>query len=189
MHVCDWEDLSWFISVNAYKGDGNLLLLCVLHFLHPHRIDFCVGSRAGSLVRAAAPHPFQMGGPFRLILPSTPTAAELMRWSRSSAHTKRMGTNLLPLWSRDKHVLQPVVLKCSTSNTKPQEKVIQSAPEMITTVKPNPTAETPFLRGKEMLLCTATNCSGWPLTAACSLSLISSPSSSSRGKLGVTDAL
>lgn len=80
-------------------------------FLCPHRINSHGASRDGSFVWAAALHPFQMGGSFRIILPSTPTStAELMRWSRSSAHKRGMGTDLLPLRGKDKHMLQSLLV-------------------------------------------------------------------------------
>jgi len=90
MHICDFKNLSWNSPIHFTEClQGRWELIAPLHpcvFFHPHRIYSHVGSRDGSLVRAAALHRLQTGGSFRIILPSTPTStAELMRWSRSSA--------------------------------------------------------------------------------------------------------
>lgn len=93
-------------------------------FLCPHRINSRGGSRGGSFVRAAALHPFQMGGSFRIILPSTPpSTAELMRWSRSSAHKQGMGTDLLPLRGKDKHMLQSLFINLNISSVSSHENI------------------------------------------------------------------
>lgn len=116
MHVHDLKNQSRNILIRFMREMGAFCCFASL-FLCPDGINSRGGSGDGSFVRAAALHPFQMGGSFRIILPSTPTStAELMRWSRSSAHKHGVGTDLLPLTGRDQHVLQSLFVNSSISS-------------------------------------------------------------------------